>query len=194
MKKMLIVIVGLPGSGKTTTAAFLKSFISEKYPYLETKIVSRNRFADIRFADKIGQYRIGMASKDEENVVEDFYIDVLDSLFKDEETDVIIAEDNKNLNVFTRRALIEKASAANMVCGAINMNRELYFCQKHCSESIPPTPKAYLFECSRRYQQPLYEEDFFAIYNIDGTRRMNANAAEKFMTKMLKHASFKKGV
>ena len=93
MKKMLIVIIGLPGSGKTTTAAFLKSFISENYPYLETKIVSRNRFADIRFADKIGQYRIGMASKDEENVVEDFYIDVLESLFKDEETDVIMGLD-----------------------------------------------------------------------------------------------------
>lgn len=187
MKKIYIMICGLPGSGKTTTATFLKEWLKEQHPELDAKILSMNRLANLKYPWLIDRMKIDALDKDKKYEVEQFYFDSLAMLLNDDDTDIII-DDNLNLNAFTRKYVLDKVGDKAVV-GAINMNRNIHFCEKHIADYMPPTPRAFLYECSRRYQQPIYEEDFWAIHNVDEKRRLNDNNARKFMERMFRHAT-----
>lgn len=186
MKKIYIMICGLPGSGKTTTATFLKEWLKEQHPELDAKILSMNRLANLKYPWLIDRMKIDALDKDKKYEVEQFYFDSLAMLLNDDDTDIII-DDNLNLNAFTRKYVLDKVGDKAVV-GAINMNRNIHFCEKYIADHEPPTPRAFLYECSRRYQQPIYEEDFWAIHNVDEKRRLNDNNARKFMERMFRHA------
>ena len=187
MKKIYIMICGLPGSGKTTTATSLKEWLKEQHPELDAKILSMNRLANLKYPWLIDRMKIDALDKDKKYEVEQFYFDSLAMLLNDDDTDIII-DDNLNLNAFTRKWVLDKVGDKAVV-GAINMNRNIHFCEKHIADHEPPTSRAFLYECSRRYQQPIYEEDFWAIHNVDEKRRLNDNNARKFMEKMFRHAT-----
>ena len=187
MKKIYIMICGLPGSGKTTTATSLKEWLKEQHPEFDAKILSMNRLANLKYPWLIDRMKIDALDKDKKYEVEQFYFDSLAMLLNDDDTDIII-DDNLNLNAFTRKWVLDKVGDKAVV-GAINMNRNIHFCEKHIADHEPPTPRAFLYECSRRYQQPIYEEDFWAIHNVDEKRRLNDNNARKFMERMFKHAT-----
>ena len=192
MKKIYIMICGLPGSGKTTTATFLKEWLKEQHPELDAKILSMNRLANLKYPWLIDRMKIGALNKDEEYKVEECYFESLAMLLNDDKTDIII-DDNLNLNTFVRKWVLDNVGDKAVV-GAINMNRNIHFCEKHIADHVPPTPRAFLYECSRRYQQPIYEEDFWAIHNVDEKRRLNDNNARKFMERMFRYARVQSGM
>ena len=176
ISKILVVMCGMPGSGKTTSCEELKRHFKEQFNINSTYI---NRDS---IATQMGYDRLNLHVDHSRKVLAEA-LSRLDRWALDEDTNPICLWDNTDINYLKRQVVLDKLDAFRdedpkkdkfIIC-AIHMNRSIMFCKEHNQERKYKVPDSAIQRFYRNQQQPIYEEGFDIIFHVDGKKRLAIN-------------------
>lgn len=176
VRKIFITMVGMPGSGKTTSCEELKRHFKEQFNINSTYI---NRDS---IATQMGYDRLNLHVDQGCKVLAEA-LSRLDRWALDEDTNPICLWDNTDINYLKRQVVLDKLDAFRdedpkkdkfIIC-AIHMNRSIMFCKEHNQERKYKAPDSAMQRFYRNQQQPIYEEGFDIIFHVDGNKRLAIN-------------------
>lgn len=174
IKKILIVMCGMPGSGKTTTATDLKRALNDQFG-VKCTYINRDTIAT-----DMGYNRIALHIDQSMKVLKDAY-DRLDRWALNEDTNPVCIWDNTNINLPKRKELLDKMDAHRdpdpimdsfIIC-AIHMNRSIAFCKENNRNRKYVVPESAMQRMYRNQQQPIYAEGFDIIFHVDSNKRLS---------------------
>lgn len=190
VKKILIVMCGMPGSGKTTTSTELKRAFNDQFG-IKCTYINRDTIAT-----NMGYDRLELQVEQSRKVLSEAY-SRLDHWALDEDTNPVCIWDNTDINYFKRKDLLDKMDPHRnedpvndkfIIC-AIHMNRSISFCKDNNRNRKHTIPDLAMQRMYRNQQQPVYDEGFDIIFHVDGHKRI---AISPFFLKLAKFADLDK--
>lgn len=173
VNKILIVMCGMPGSGKTTSCEELIRHFRDKFNVGATYI-NRDSISAHMGYDRLNLY------PDQSRKVLAEALTRLDRWVLNYDSRPICLWDNTDINYFKRKVILDKLDAFrdedpkndNFIICAIHMNRSIMFCKEHNRSRKYVIPDASMQRFYRNQQQPVYEEGFDIVFHVDGNKRL----------------------
>ena len=172
VNKILIVMCGMPGSGKTTSCEELKRHFRDKFN-VDVTYINRDSIST-----QMGYDRLNLLP-DQSNKVLAEALSRLDRWALNEDNNPICLWDNTDINYFKRKVVLDKLDAFrdedpkndNFIICAIHMNRSIMFCKEHNRSRKYVIPNAAM----QRFiaiSSSLFTKRALTSFHVDGNKRL----------------------